>query len=401
MSMQPVRVGVIGAGDISTVYLNAIGRSQALDLRKIATRHPVTAAAIAARHDAIGTGVEELLADGDIELIVNLTPGIAHEAVNAAAIEAGKHVYSEKPLALSCRAAMALAEAAERRNVLLGSAPDTFYGSAHQAARRAIDSGAIGRPVFGMSFLGLPGLEFFHPNPAAFYQPGGEPPFDAGPYYIAMWIHLLGPVRRVYSAAGSGQSERTIRRGPLQGTSFAVEVDTTFNTILEFDNASVSLIVSLDVVTPTLNAGELYGSAGMISLSDPMFFSGTPSLVRPPAQRRPLETADQAFSAPNRLDHAGHPVADYRGVGLTDLALAIRHGTPHRTAPDFVVHAVEVMEAMATSARTRQAIDLRTTCQRPAPLDPIADARLIALTPSPFDLQDFAQDRSALTAHAH
>lgn len=399
MSSQPVRVGVIGAGDISAVYLNAIRRSKALDLRKIATRNP---AAIAPPY---GASVAQLLADDSIELVVNLTPGVAHEEINAAAVEAGKHVYSEKPLALSYRAATNLAQAAVRKNLLIGSAPDTFYGSAHQAARRAIDSGAIGKPVFGTSFLGLPGLEFFHPNPAAFYRPGGEPPFDVGPYYIAMWLHLLGPVKRVYSTSGAGQSERTIRRGPLQGASFAVEVDTTFNTILEFENASVSLIISLDVVTPTHRAGELYGSHGMISLSDPIFFSGEPSLTRPPEARRSLDTGNLPFSKPNRLNHAGQPVADYRGVGLTDLALAIRGGSPHRTSPDFVVHAVEVMEAIATSARTCQPIDLRSSCQRPAPLDPIADAQLIALTPSPFELDDFAPGDASglppLSAPAH
>lgn len=401
MSLQPVRVGVIGAGDISTVYLNAIARSSMLDLRKIATRNPQAIAALAHQHGAIGASVEDLLADDGVELVVNLTPGIAHEQINAAAIAAGKHVYSEKPLALSYRAAQDLTEAAQRHNVLIGSAPDTFYGSAHQAARRAIDSGAIGTPVFGMSFLGLPGLEMFHPNPAAFYRPGGEPPFDVGPYYITMWIHLLGPVKRVYSTSGSGQSARTIRRGPLQGTSFAVEVDTTFNTILEFENASVSLIISLDVATPTQRSGELYGSHGMITLADPIFFSGDPSLVSPPAARQPLDTAGLAFGAHNCLNHVGQPVADYRGVGLTDLALAIRTGKPHRTAPDFVVHSVEVMEAIAASARQRSVMDLHSHCTRPAPLDPVADARLIALTPSPFDLDDFANDRPAMAEPAH
>lgn len=184
--MQPVRIGLVGAGDISPVYLNAIARSPALDLRAIATRTPQAIAQTAARFGARVATVDELLADDTIELVVNLTPGVAHEAINAAALEAGKHIYSEKPFALSHETARQLADLAESRGLLIGSAPDTFYGSAHQAARRALDTGAIGKPVFGSSFLGLPGLELFHPSPEAFYRPGGEPPFDAGPYYTTM-----------------------------------------------------------------------------------------------------------------------------------------------------------------------------------------------------------------------
>ena len=218
--MEPVRIGVVGAGDISAVYLNAITRSSALHLRAIATRDPQAIAEKARGLGARAMSVAELLADEAIELVVNLTPGVAHEEINGAALEAGKHVYSEKPFALSHAAARRLADIAEGRGLLIGSAPDTFYGSAHQAARKALDAGAIGRPVFGTSFLGLPGLELFHPSPEAFYRPGGEPPFDAGPYYTTMWINLLGPVKRVFSVSGAGKTERTILHGPGRARPF-------------------------------------------------------------------------------------------------------------------------------------------------------------------------------------
>lgn len=388
--MEPVRTGVVGAGDISEVYLNAITRSSALDLRAMATRNPQTIAEKAGRFGARAVRVAELLADETIELVVNLTPGIAHEEINAAALEAGKHVYSEKPFALSLGAARRLADLAARKGLLIGSAPDTFYGSAHQAARKALDAGAIGRPVFGTSFLGLPGLELFHPSPEAFYRPGGEPPFDAGPYYTTMWINLLGPVKRVFSVSGAGHTERRIQRGPRQGTPFPVTVDTTFNTVLEFENASVSFIISLDVVVPTLRPGELFGSDGIMAMADPMFFGGEPAVVAPGAPRVVLATADQGFATPNRHDHTGRVVADYRGAGLVDLALAIRTGSKHRTGDDFIVHSVEVMEAIVKSASTRAVIDLVSTCERPATIDPQADAALIALTASPFDLAESA-----------
>lgn len=384
--MEPVRIGVVGAGDISAVYLNAITRSSALDLQAIATRDPQANAEKANRFGTRPISVAELLADDAIELVVNLTTGVAHEAINGAALEAGKHVYSEKPFALSLSAAQRLADLANSKGLLIGSAPDTFYGSAHQAARKALDAGTIGKPVFGTSFLGLPGLELFHPSPEAFYRPGGEPPFDAGPYYTTMWINLLGPVKRVFSVSGAGKSERTILRGPRQGTPFPVTVDTTFNTVLEFAEASVSFMISLDVVVPTLRPGELFGSDGILAMADPMFFGGEPAMIAPPEPRTVLATADQAFASPNRHDHTGRAVADYRGAGLVDLALAIRTGSRHRTGAAFIVHSVEVMEAIVRSARTRAVVDLVSTCERPATIDPEADAALIALTASPFDL---------------
>lgn len=388
--MEPVRIGVIGAGDISAVYLNAITRSVALDLQAIATRSPQAIAEKAHRFGVRAATVADLLANESIELVVNLTPGVAHEAINGAALEAGKHVYSEKPFALSLAAAQRLANLAERRGLLIGSAPDTFYGSAHQAARKALDAGAIGKPVFGTSFLGLPGLEHFHPNPEAFYRAGGEPPFDAGPYYTTMWINLLGPVKRVFSISAAGQAERTIRRGPRQGTAFPVTVDTSFNTVLEFAEASVSFIISLDVVVPTLRPGELFGSDGILAMADPMFFGGEPAVLAPPEPRRALVTADQGFATPNRQDHTGRVVADYRGAGLVDLALAIRTGSTHRTGAEFIVHSVEVMEAIVKSATSRAVVDLVSTCERPATIDPATDAALIALTASPFDLAENA-----------
>jgi predicted dehydrogenase len=384
--MQPVKVGVIGAGDISGVYLNAIAGSPMLELAGVASRTPERAAAVAAPFGAAGMSVEALLADPQVELVVDLTPGRDHAALNARIIAAGKSVYSEKPFALTLEDAQQLAGQAATNGVLIGSAPDTFYGAAHQAARRALDVGAIGKPVFGQSFMGLPGLELFHPNPAQFYLPGGEPPYDIGPYYIAMWVSLLGPVRHVHAAAGTGPAERTVRHGPQKGSRFPVEVPTTFLITLTFDAAHVALAISLDVAMPTQRPGDVYGTQGMLALADPIFFSGAPAQFAPASGRSLLDTADMPFAAPNRLDHAGQPVADYRGVGLVDMALALRTGRPHRTGADFVVHTVEIMEAITRSARTGQAIALHSSCARPAPLDAVDDALLIANTASPFDL---------------
>lgn len=385
MNFAPVRVGVIGLGDISRVYLNGITRSPAFELVGVGARRDERAQEVAAKLGVRAMTVDALLADRSIEVVVDLTPGIEHERLNERVIAAGKHLYTEKPFALSRAAAERLAELASRGGTLIGGAPDTFYGAAHQAARAALDAGRIGRPVFGRSFIGLPGLELFHPNPAQFYRPGGEPPYDFGPYYFTQWIHLLGPVRQVYASGGRGKDVRTVLRGPQAGASFPVDVSTTFNIVLEFDAASVAATISLDVAVPTVAPGELFGADGILQLADPLFFSGSPALVTAGGGRAELATDGRPFSVANRRDHVGHPVADYRGTGLVDLAIAIRTGMPHRTGPDFLVHVSEVMEAIVRSARERVAVTLTSSCVRPRPVDPAADELLVRLTASPFD----------------
>lgn len=391
-AIKPVRVGVLGAGSISDVYLHAIDRSPALQLVCIAIRRPEGAVAKSARFGVPVVAVDTLLADDSVELILNLTPGIEHETLNKRIPSAGKHLYTEKPFALSRRLAEELVELAVRENVSVGSAPDTFYGAAHQAVRAALDRGDIGQPVFGLSLVAIPGLEFFHPNPAQFYQSGGEPPFDVGPYYITNWINLLRPIRQVYASAGSSTDRRTGRRGPMAGQSFPVEVPTTFNTILEFANASVNLVLSLDAASPALRHGELYGSAGTLSLADPLFFGGAPELTRSQGERTGIAIAELPFSKPNRENHFGVRVGDYRGVGLVDLAISIRTGRAHRTGPNLLIHVVEVMEAILTSARERRMVALSTTCDRPKVIDPIDDSILADLSPSPFDMPPISRD---------
>jgi len=386
MSFKPLKVGVIGVGDISDVYLNMISRSPALELHTLAGRRIERAQVAAEKYDARAATVEQLVGNDEIEVVVNLAPASQHERLNELVVSSGKHLYSEKPFALSKAAALSLTETAERHDVLIGTAPDTFYGGSHQAVRKAFDDGKIGRAVFGVSMIGLPGLEYFHPNPAAFYQPGGEVPLDIGPYYIAQWINLLGPVRRVYASSGAGSAERTIRRGELAGTTFPVTVPTTFSIILEFEQGSVNIVMSLDAARPVSRPGEIYGSQGILALCEPIFFSGEPKLFRAEAGEVELPSDGFAFSVPNRQNHFGTPVADYRGVGLVDLALAVRSGTRHRTGPEWIVHLSDVMESIVCSAREHKAITLATTCERPAPIDKDADAQLVAMTPSPFDL---------------
>lgn len=384
-NFEPLRVGVIGAGDISTVYLNAIDRSPALRLLAIAARTEESARRRAADYGVTGQSLDALLADDRLELLVNLAPGRDHDAINARVIAAGKHLYTEKPFALSFQVADRLCKMAQDSGVRIASAPDTLLGGGHQKARQMIDAGLIGQPVFGVSMVGHAGVEYYHPNPAAFYQPGAEPPYDIGPYYVTQWVHLLGPVRQVHAASAVGPDRRQIRVGPQAGAHFPVESDTSFLATLTFDQAVVSLIMSLDMADRSLQQNHCYGTAGCLQLPDPNFFGGEPALLPERRVEAPAPVETLPFGRPNHAGHFGDRVADYRGVGLVDLAIALRDGRPHRMDAGLILHVTEILEAIMTSARIGAAMRLTTDCSRPAPIDTQKDAALVAMMQSPWD----------------
>jgi len=387
-SFEPVRVGVIGLGDISDVYLRMIARSPALSLAGVASARPDHSEAVAQRLGCMALTQETLLENDDVEVILDLTPTAAHDALNEAILRAGKHLYTEKPLALTKEQAGRLGALARDGGLKAASAPDTFFGASHQKARRLLDAGEIGAPVFGTAFMGNAGVENFHPNPEAFYRYGGSPPFDMGPYYVVQWVNLLGPVRRVAAGSAGTGAPRAIKTGPRSGQSFVVEVPTTYNCILDFDRASVALTLSLDVVAHGRRHMELYGETGLLGLSNPDFFGGEIIISRSHGEQV-INVEDLPFGIPNRLTKSGRHVADYRGAGLVDLAIAVRTGVEPRASLDLAVHVVEVVEAMSQSAAMRQSIEIQSDCQRPIPIGARnGDELLLELAASPFDYEE-------------
>ena len=215
--MERVGIGIIGCGNISEAYLKAAGTFPILDVRGVADLRPEAARA---RADAFGLKamtVDELLADASIEIVVNLTIPSAHVEVGLRAIDAGKHVHSEKPLGVRTKEARSLLDRAAERGLRVGCAPDTFLGGAHQTCRKLVDEGAIGRPVAGTAFFMCPGHESWHPNPAFYYAHGGGPMLDMGPYYITELVNLLGPVEQVAGMTARARERRTITSQPLAG----------------------------------------------------------------------------------------------------------------------------------------------------------------------------------------
>ncbi len=351
-----LRVAVVGAGNISGAYLTTFSRLANLRVTAIADLDPDRAAAAAAGvAGARAATPQELYAADDVDLVLNLTIPAVHAQVAHAAIAAGKHVYGEKPLAATTAEARALLEAADRAGVRVGCAPDTVLGTGVQTARAVLDSGEIGVPVAASAFMVTPGHEHWHPAPEFYYQPGGGPLLDMGPYYLTALITLLGPVRRVVGMSSTPRATRTVGSGPRAGTQFPVEVATHVTGVLEHaDGALSTLIMSFDVWAGVLPHIEVYGTGGSLSVPDPNGFDGEVRLFRAGAK--------EWEPVPER---GGYPGAS-RGYGVADLARALAEDAPHRADGRLAYHVLDVMESLLAAARTGESLSVASTCDRPA-----------------------------------
>lgn len=366
-------VGIIGCGNISTTYLDLAPLFAGVEIRAVADLLPEAVQRRAADYGVRAQGVDELLGNDEIDIVVNLTIPEVHYAVTRDIVSSGKNAYSEKPLVLNLEDGVALKRLAEDRNVLIGCAPDTFLGGAHQHARNLIDAGAVGTITSGTCHVMSAGMEAWHPNPDFFFRPGGGPILDMGPYYIANLINLVGPVARVTAMANKAFKTRTIGSGPRAGEAIPVSTPTTIHAVLEFQNGAViTLGASWDVVDHAHTHMELYGTEGTLFVPDPNFFGGDIVRSVQNGQRETVAPWDHPLSLPN-LERPGRPsVANYRSVGFADMVQAIETGREPRCSLDRALHGVDVMTAILKSAESGSVIDMETTCTRPAPLDPDA-----------------------------
>jgi predicted dehydrogenase len=377
--MTTMGIGIIGCGNISTTYLSLAPLFRGLEVRAVADMNMDVARGRAAEYGVQAQTVDDLLANPDVGLIINLTIPEAHYAISRRAVEAGKHVYSEKPVVLSLADGVALRDLAKAKDVLVGSAPDTFLGGAHQQVRQMIDDGVIGRVTAGdCAFMG-PGMEAWHPSPHFFFQPGGGPMLDMGPYYIGNLINFLGPVRRVAALASSAHTTRTVTSQPNAGQVIPVNTPTNIHALLEFHNgATINLSVSWDVQAHKRVNMELYGTMGSLFVPDPNFFGGQIELAGKDGKVEAVSAWDHPFGRANQDNPHHGPLANYRCAGVADMVDAIRTGRDARCALDRSLHAVEVMLAALKSGETGQFVTLTTTCTRPAALGPDAAAALLA-----------------------
>jgi predicted dehydrogenase len=377
--VDAVRVGILGCGHVSDQYFEGIARSDLLEIVACADLDLARAEEKAAQHRVPrACAPEELIGDPEVELVVNLTPPLAHADASLASIAAGKHVWSEKPLAATLERAREVLAAADSAGVRLGCAPDTFLGGSIQTAIKLLDGGWIGPPVSGVAFVTEHGYEHFHPQVHSFYRAGGGPTLDLGPYYVTALVAMLGPVARVTSLARATFPERVAQVGPRRGERIAVEVPTHLTGALEFESgALVSVLLSWDVWATNLPYLEVYGVAGSLSLANPDEFDGLPRLRR--AGREELQ---QPPPPPGTVPWSEVPLVQPggvgRGIGIADMAEAIRDGRPHRASGELAYHVLEVLTGLERSAPEGSHVPVESRCARPEPLPepfpPLTDA---------------------------
>ena len=366
-------VGIIGCGNISAAYLRLAPLFRGIEVRAVADLNAAAAEARAAEYGVRAETVEGLLAAADVDIVVNLTVPAAHFVVSKAILEAGKHVYSEKPFVLSLEEGAELKHIADTNGLRIGSAPDTFLGGAHQQARALIDDGTVGQVTSGTAFVMSHGMEHWHPNPDFFFLPGAGPVLDIGPYYVTNLVQLLGPVKRVVALTSTPSKTRTISSEPRKGETIPVETPTTIHALLDFANgAIITLATSWDVWGHGHKPMELYGTEASLDVPDPNFFGGDLFLTVGREPARKVEPWDHPFGKPNQDTRA-----NYRTAGLADMAVAIAEHRPHRCSMELALHAVEVMTGILKSGETGSFVKMTTTCSRPAALDPAAARDLL------------------------
>jgi predicted dehydrogenase len=341
---EKVKIGVVGCGNISNIYLEQARTFDILEVKAVADMDMARAKAKASEQNiSCVYTVDEMMADPEIEIIVNLTPPGAHAEIGLKALEAGKSVYNEKPLAIFREDAARMLKIAAEKGLRVGGAPDTFLGAGLQTCRKLIDDGAIGEPVAATAFMMGHGPERWHPDPEFFYKVGGGPMFDMGPYYLTALVSLLGPVQRVSGTTRISFPEREIGSEPKRGTKIKVEIPTYVVGTLEFASGPVgTIITSFDVWKANLPRIEIYGSEGTLSVPDPNTFGGPVVLWKPDAS-----AGEEIPLLPLRDKNS-------RSLGVADMAHALREGRKHRANGELTYHVLDIMHTIHDAEREAQ-----------------------------------------------
>lgn len=375
-----MNLGVVGCGHVSRQYLKGLANTESIEVTGCYDLDRLQADALAGAYGIpkVYGEISALLNEPDTDIVLNLTPPLSHAAISRAALEAGKHVYSEKPLAASREEARQLLTIAANNGVRLACAPDTFLGSGIQTARKLLDDGWIGAPVGVGAFFLSHGVEHFHPSPDFFYGPLGGPVLDVGPYYLTALVNFLGPVKRVTGMAQTTYAERRITSKERYGELIVVETPTHVSATLEFERGILgTLLATFDVWATRLPFIEIYGAEGTLSTPDPDSWDGTPFMRRyGDEERRMLDLERNVSWTPVTPSHQStYQTGGARGIGVEDLAQSLIDDRPHRASAEMAYHVLDVALSIAEAAETSQHIDVLSTCSRPAPVP--SDAVLV------------------------
>lgn len=370
---DPVKVGVIGCGHVSSEYFQSFGAHEEIELAACADLDQALA-----RSQAETFGIpkvytpDQLLADPDIEIVVNLTPPKAHAAVSIAALRAGKHVFSEKPLAVTLDEADQILAAADEMGVMLGGAPSTFLGAPLQTMRKVVDDGWIGTPRAGTAFFSFRGGEHWHPHIDPFYAKGAGPMLDIGCYLVSSLINVLGPATRVAAITKQYDEVRLRPKGSPGVDDIKIEVATHAAGTIEFANGAViTVMTSWEMWASRLPFIELYGTRGTVSVPYDDVWGGQPIV-------RGGQASDLAYipTVPGggtwRPVPITHNASAHRAVAIADMASALRNGSPFRANHELAYHTLEILLAFDKSSESGEIVTLSSTCEKPAALPPVA-----------------------------
>ncbi|HOX37853.1 MAG TPA: Gfo/Idh/MocA family oxidoreductase [Candidatus Brocadiia bacterium] len=367
MPKGKTKIGIIGCGNISGIYFQSGKSFENLEVVACSDLDMEKAGARGAEFGVPACPVQDLLSNPEIEIVVNLTVPKAHAEVNIAALKAGKSAYCEKPFATSREDGRKVMKLARSKGLLVSGAPDTFLGGGIQTCRKLIDDGWIGQPVASTAFMLCHGHETWHPSPEFYYEVGGGPMFDMGPYYLTALVNLLGPVRRVTAATKITFPDRLITSQPKCGKRVKVETPTHIAGVMDFANGVIGTIVtSFDVWSAQVPCIEIYGTEGTMQVPDPNGFGGAIRIHRP--------GMNSWAEIPLAFGYADNS----RGIGVADMAKAMRSGRKQRAGGELAYHVLDIMCAFHDASDAGRHVELESKCERPAPLP-------LGLTPGSLD----------------
>ena len=369
------KVGLIGCGHISETYFKGHEYFNNFQITKCADINMEVANKCAEVNNIEACSVDDIIKDKEVEIILNLTIPKAHYEIAKISLENGKHIYSEKPMAVNFEDGKHLLQLSKEKGLYIGNAPDTFLGGGIQKSIELVSSGTIGDIKLGNAIFAFPGVQSYHPNPEPWFaEKEGGPVIDMGPYYLTALVNLLGPAKKVHGISTKVFNTRTIGIGPKKDTKFEVQCPTTYLVNLEFENSAlIQLTLSFDVIAHQRNHIELYGTKGSIIVPDPNMFGGSPLVCINSDTGEWIEhkTEDMPLGKINIREESlraneESTRANYRGVGLAEMAYSIEYGKKNRCNGELSLHVLDIIQTTMSAANQGKTLEINTSCEVPS-----------------------------------
>ena len=367
------KVGLIGCGHIAETYFRAEKYFNNIKIIKCADINLKAARKCSKEYGIKFLSVNEILKDQEVEIILNLTIPKAHYEISKKALLNGKHVYSEKPLAINLKDGKELLKISRRKKLYLGNAPDTFLGGGIQKSKELVEKNIIGKIKLGNAVFAFPGIQSYHPNPEPWFAKlEGGPVIDMGPYYITALVNLLGPAKKVSGRIINGSKYRTIGIGPKKGRKFKVNCPTTYLSTITFKNNTViRLTLSFDVIAHQRNHIELYGEKGSMIVPDPNMFGGSVFTCKKLGDNwKEFKTTKMHLGKINIRTQSSRaneaPTnANYRGAGLSEMAYSIEKKRKHLCNGEISLHVLDIITSIMKASKSGVNQSINTECVKP------------------------------------